>query len=131
MSRRLLRGCLFVLRGARGTHDDLRNPHHAQSGNDRERPGKADTCRLADGDYLVTLPENGQVFRFPNTGGDTEVLFSIDGAWRRVFRWHAGHISFVAPKDFDNEATRMRVVARALAESLQARIVGDEGEFYD
>ena len=92
---------------------------------------QADTCRLADGDYLVTLPENGQVFRFPNTGGDTEVVFSIDGAWRRVFRWHAGHISFVAPKDFDNEATRMRVVARALAESLQARIVGDEGEFYD
>lgn len=92
---------------------------------------QADACRLADGDYLVTLPENGQVFRFPNTGGDTEVLFSIDGAWRRVFRWHAGHISFIAPKDFDDEATHMRVVARALAESLQARIVGDEGEFYD
>jgi hypothetical protein len=26
---------------------------------------QADTCRLADGDYLVTLPENGQVFRSP------------------------------------------------------------------
>lgn len=91
---------------------------------------QADDCRLADGDYLVTLPETGQVFRFPNTGGDTEVLFAVDGVWRRVFRWHGGHISFVAPKDFGDEASHMRSAARKLAEMLQASVVGDEGEIY-
>jgi hypothetical protein len=91
---------------------------------------QADHARLAEGDYLVTLPETGQVFRFPNTGGDTEVFFSIDGVWRRVFRWHAGRVSFVCPKDFDDEASHMRSVARALADALQANIVGDEGELY-
>lgn len=91
---------------------------------------QADHVRLAEGDYLVTLPETGQVFRFPNTGGDTEVFFSIDGVWRRVFRWHAGRVSFICPKDFDDEASHVRSVARALADALQASIVGDDGEVY-
>ena len=93
-----------------------------------EAVAAADGVRLADGDYLVTLPETGQVFRFQNTGGDTEVLFN--GVWRRVFRWDAGCVSFVGPKDFDDETTHMRAVARALAEALQANVVGDEGELY-
>ena len=91
---------------------------------------RANGVRLAEGDYLVTLPETGQVFRFPNTGGDAEVFFSIDGVWRRLFRWHAGRVSFVCPKDFDDEASRIRAAARSLAEALQASLIGDDGELY-
>lgn len=89
-----------------------------------------ESVRLADGDYLVTLPETGQVFRFHNTGGDTEVCFA-DGTWRRVFRWHEGRVSFVAPKDFHEEASHMRGVSRALAAALQARVVGGDGKLFD
>lgn len=90
---------------------------------------EADSVRLADGDYLVTLPETGQVFRFHNTGGDTEVFFA-DGAWRRVFRWHEGRVSFVSPRDFDDAGSHIRSIARALAIALRAHLVGDEGEIY-
>lgn len=89
----------------------------------------ADNVRLADGDYLVTLPETGQVFRFHNTGGDTEVHF--EGLWRRVFRWHEGRVSFVGPKDFHVEGSHLRGVARALAVALQARVVDDDGKLFD
>lgn len=84
--------------------------------------------RLADGHYLITVPDTGQVLRFPNNGGDTEVCFPGDVGWRRVFRWHGGHVSFVAPKDFDNASTHLRLIARALAQALQASVIGDEGE---
>lgn len=86
--------------------------------------------RLADGDYLITVPDTGQILKFPNNGGDAEVLFPRDDGWRRVFRWHGGHVSFVAPKDFDNASTHLRLIARALALALQASVVGDEGEPY-
>lgn len=91
---------------------------------------KAEGVRLADGHYLITVPETGQVIKFTNNGGDTEVLFPGDDGWRRVFRWHGGRVSFVAPKDFDNASTHLRQVARALAQTLQASVVGDEGELY-
>lgn len=91
---------------------------------------RLDGVRLAVGDYLITVPDTGQVLKFPNNGGDTEALFPDDTGWRRAFRWHGGRVSFVAPKDFDNTSTHMRLVARALAEALQASIVGDEGELY-
>ncbi|HOY77165.1 MAG TPA: hypothetical protein PLN33_05125 [Hyphomonadaceae bacterium] len=91
--------------------------------------GEAEHVRLAEGDYLVTLPETGQVFRFANTGGDTEVHFA--GVWRRVFRWHEGRVSFVGPKDFHIEDSHMRCVVRALAAALRAQVVGDEGRTFD
>ncbi len=90
---------------------------------------QAEGCRLADGDYLVTLQETGQVFRFHNTGGDTEV--HAEGVWRRVFRWHEGRVSFVGPKDFHDERSHMRGIARALAAALQARVVGDDDRLFD
>lgn len=89
----------------------------------------AEGCRLAEGDYLVTLPETGQVFRFHNTGGDTEV--HVAGVWRRVFRWHEGRVSFVGPNDFHIEDTHMRCLVRTLATALQAKVVGDEGRIFD
>ena len=85
--------------------------------------------RLADGDYLVTLPETGQVLRFHNTGGDTEVCLGGE-TWRRVFRWSDGRASFVGPQDFDDAASHLRCVARTLAGALQAHVVGDKGETY-
>ena len=95
-----------------------------------EAVNSVDGVRLADGHYLITVPDTGQVLRFPNNGGDTEVLFPPDNGWRRVFRWHGGKVTFVAPKDFDDASTLLRLVARALAQALQASVVGDEGEPY-
>lgn len=87
--------------------------------------------RLAEGDYSVTLPETGQVFTLRNTGGDAELYFPQANAWRRVFRWDEDDISFVGTEEFASDAAcQLRLIARQLAEALEASVVGDEGEVY-
>jgi len=87
--------------------------------------------RLAEGDYSVTLPETGQVFTLRNTGGDTDLYFPHIDAWRRIFRWDEEDVSFVGTEEFANDPDcQLRLIARQLAEALQASIVGDEGELY-
>jgi hypothetical protein len=91
-----------------------------------------DGVRIADGDNHITNPKTGERITLRNAGGDAEVLFPDDGAWRRAFRWSPqGSISFRAPRDFLAPTCFIRRLAAELARELDARLIGDEGEIYD
>jgi hypothetical protein len=97
----------------------------------REVVSRTTHVRLAEGDYSVTLPDTGQIFTLRNNGGDTDLYFPQADTWRRVFRWDEENVSFVATEEFVNDpACQLRIIARQLAEALQASVVGDEGEPY-
>jgi hypothetical protein len=89
-------------------------------------------ARIAEGDHQTTNPRTGEVIVLRNTGGDAEVYFPADAAWRRVFRWsRSGRVSFKATPDFEESASDLRRVAIDLAGRLGALLVGDEGEIYE
>jgi hypothetical protein len=92
---------------------------------------RTDGVRMVEGDHEITNPKTGELIRIRNPGGDAEVFFSHEAAWRRVFRWSEGHISFAAPRDFNLPTCFLRGLAAELARALDARLVGDEGETYD
>jgi hypothetical protein len=87
--------------------------------------------RLASGDYVIINPSTGEEIRFPNSGGDAEVFFPAESKWIRVYRWHNGDISFRGLPSFNDPDDPVRMATFLLAISLNARIVGDDGEIYD
>lgn len=94
--------------------------------------GRTENVRIADGKHTLTNPQTGELITFGNPGGDAEVYFPVEGTWQRVLRWsRRGTISFVAPPDFAEPCSHLRRTAHALAQSLGASMVGDEGEIYD
>ncbi|MGA2292153.1 hypothetical protein, partial [Bradyrhizobium sp.] len=97
----------------------------------RAAVARIDGVRLAEGDFQIANPKTGEVIRLRNAGGDAEVYFSEDAAWRRVFVWSpSGRISFRAPRDFDLPASVIGRLALELARELDALLVGDAGEIY-
>ena len=91
-----------------------------------------DGIRLAEGRHNVTNPKTGEVISFGNAGGDAEVFLPDASTWRRAFLWsRPGRISFRAPSDWDEPTSQIRRIATALARSLGATLVGDEGEVYE
>jgi hypothetical protein len=93
---------------------------------------RTDGVRMAEGDVRATNPKTGELIGIKNGGGDAEAFFPDNGAWLRAFRWSpSGRISFRAPRDFEIPTSAIRLIAQVLAHSLDARLVGDEGEIYD
>jgi hypothetical protein len=90
-----------------------------------------ENIRLTSDDVVATNPATGEVIRIPNSDGDAEVFFPEESKWYRVYRWRKGRITFKGLPSFDNPNDTLRQATRLLAKSLEARIVGDEGEFYD
>jgi len=90
-----------------------------------------DGVRMAEEDYQIANPKTGELIRIRNRGGDAEILFPDEGAWRRVFWWFEGRISFGAPRDFELPTCFIRRAATDLARALGARLIGDDGEIYD
>ena len=87
--------------------------------------------RLASGDGVVMNPHTRETISIPNSGGDAEVYYPAKAEWMRVYSWFDGDISFKGVPSFEESADPLRTTARLLAAALDARIVGDEGEFYD
>jgi hypothetical protein len=93
--------------------------------------GETEGVRLATKPARITNPKTGEVISIPNNGGDTEVYFSADDTWQRLFSWSfAGTVCWRYTADFDRPDSEIRTVARRLARKLNAVIVGDEGEIY-
>ena len=85
--------------------------------------------RLAFGDAEFENPKTHEKIRIPNSGGDVEILVQPD-RWIRAFSWSAsGSISFRA--DFLSAHPAVVKTVFALAEELNAIIVGDDGEMYE
>jgi hypothetical protein len=85
--------------------------------------------RLASGDVEFENPKTHEKIRIPNSGADVEILVPPD-QWVRAFSWSpSGSISFRA--DFLSAHSLLVEPVFALAEELNAIVVGDDGEEYD
>lgn len=72
-----------------------------------------------------------EVISIKHRPGDTEVFFPDESCWCMVFRLSSnGKITFKAPVDWNDRESIVRRLATCLAQNLNARIVGDEGEVY-
>ena len=93
--------------------------------------------RLRDGPATARNPQTGEAISVGHRTGDADVL--LGGEWAPCFWWRHGAPDedspsaalFTAPPDFDVPGCRVRQVARELAKSLQARLIGEEGEEYE
>ena len=85
--------------------------------------------RLSAAGAFATNPRTGEVIAIPGADGDAE--FNLAGSWIPCFRWQSGSISFRANRGFSDPQDVLRCTARILAEKLNARMIGDEGERYD
>ncbi len=86
---------------------------------------------LTSEDFISKNPATGEVIRIQNSEGESEVFFSEESKWYRVYRWNKDRITFKGLPSFDNPNDLIRQTTQQLAKVLGARIVGDEGEFYD
>lgn len=90
-----------------------------------------DWVRLASHDEAATNSATGESIVIKGDDGNAEFHSDEHDAWLPVFRWNRrGLISFDASSDFGEETSRLREAATELARNLNARLVGDEGEFY-
>jgi len=85
--------------------------------------------RLASGDVELDNPKTHEKIRIPNSGADVEILLQPN-QWVRAFSWSpSGSVSFRA--DFLSAHSAIAKPVFALAEELNAIVVGDDGEVYD
>ena len=91
--------------------------------------------RPQEGPSRIINPHTGAVISVSQARGDTELLF--EGKWIHCFRWRDGDeelpsaIEFNAPRDWDSPGSSFRQLARDIARSLGARLVGQEDETYE
>lgn len=87
--------------------------------------------RLTGVDLTSVNPVTSENIVIQGHGPNAELRCEQDDAWFPVFRWNErGTVTFNASPDFDGAKSRLRTVAGELARKLNARLVGDEGEFY-
>jgi hypothetical protein len=86
--------------------------------------------RLASDGAVFSNPGTEEIISIPNSGGDAEVYFPADSEWIRVYSWFGGALSFRWLPSFDEPDDPVRIATHLLAAVLKARIIGDEGEFY-
>ena len=86
--------------------------------------------RLTSADVVGRNSQTGEVIHIPSRAGDAEVYFADESAWIRVYSWFEGAVSFKPSERFDDINDPVRKISLMLASYLQARIIGDDGEFY-
>ena len=87
--------------------------------------------RRNDASPIIANPATGERFSSSQQHGNADIFDLENQVWISGFRWFEGRVSTRASHDFDSFESHQRSVMRALAMSLNARIVGDEGEVYD
>ena len=88
-----------------------------------------DCLRLNFKHVTVTNPATGEEISASRPDGCADML--IGDQWLPVFQWRAGAISFKGQPSFEDQADPIRQMATQIAIELDARVVGDEGEFYN
>lgn len=87
--------------------------------------------RLVGGEVTASNPVSGERIVVFGDGVNAELHDEQRNIWLPVFRWSArGSVSFNPPPDFDDATSRIRIIAGALAHSLGAELIGDDGEAY-
>jgi len=92
---------------------------------------KTEGVRLAIGDTEIRNPKTNETISIPNSGGDAEVFYVTQQEWVRVYSWSSGLIAFKGLPSFERSDDPARITARRLAQALNAKIVGSEGEEYN
>jgi hypothetical protein len=92
----------------------------------------SEQMRLGSGDVTIRNPKTWEDITFPGSGADAEVRLE-SGEWVALFRWSAkrGSVSFNPAGLPEDSALAAARIACRLAASLNASVVGDDGETYD
>ena len=77
----------------------------------------------------ATNPGTGEVVSIGGLQGVAEMMIGQESI--PVFRWSRGTISLSPPASFDQANDPVRQMAIKIAAALAARVVGEEGEFYE
>ena len=89
--------------------------------------------------YIAVNPSTGERIELGQSTGDLEIalpqgLFSrVLGKakeWEPAFFYSRGRVSFPPPDNIDSTTDPVRMAAATLAKTLNASIVGDDGEEY-
>lgn len=91
-----------------------------------------DGVRIDSEPCEATNPKTGEVISLQSCPGDAAVFFPERGTWHKVFLLSkSGLVRFSAPSGWvDDHSSPLRAVALALASTLQAKVVDEEGEAY-
>jgi hypothetical protein len=81
--------------------------------------------------HTIRNPRTGQTINIPVQEGDAEVYFPDDREWHPVFRWLRNAAQFNGGSEFGDVSHPVWRAATAIANLLNARIRGDEGDYYD
>lgn len=90
-----------------------------------------DNVRLCKEGFHTGKDADGKAFRVPVEEGDTEVYLEDQDKWINVFHYRDSEycIAFDMPSGANEKA--IWSVAREIANTLEARLIGDDGESYD
>ena len=89
---------------------------------------QVDKVTLRSDDSVAIDPQTGEEIRIPANDGDAVVTIPNGSLG---LRWSSsGRASFRATDDWDDATSSLRTTIFALAQQLDARVVGDEGEEY-
>ena len=89
--------------------------------------------------YTAVNPKTGATIQIGESSGDLEIalpqsfvarILGKAKDWEPAFFFSQGRATFRAPDDMDSPEDALRIAAAALARSLGASIVGDNGETY-
>ena len=89
--------------------------------------GEFENVRLIEGPIRL-----GNGIEIENLGGAAEFFDRASGEWLPAFDWRrSGSATFRAGDSFGEPGAGFEQLVRQLALMLNAKLVGDEGEFYD
>jgi hypothetical protein len=96
-----------------------------------EAVAKVEGVRQCIADVSIANPARpDQIVRMPVNAGSLDVYLPAKETWVPAINWRGGRGSFRAPDQLDSSSP-VWVAATKLANLLDAKIRGDEGECYD
>ena len=95
-------------------------------------PSETEGLRLRElKDHIGKNPKTGETIRFPGVDGDVEVFDTEYNDWYAAIRWIEGTATFRPPDSWREERCYFRDLVFRLAEKLNAKVFGDDGEEYN
>lgn len=91
--------------------------------------GEEEFVRISNKDVVGVNPITKEEIKISMPEGSAEVYFPESEEWHLVFTF-SRTIYFNAPNDWEQKDTYIRLLVFRLANRLNAKVIGDEGEEY-